>query len=237
VLVVDDDRQMVSTICDVLRLHGWDTVAAYDGESAVRATESSTFAAVLMDVRMPGINGVEAFRAMRRAQPTMPVILMTAYAAQELLAQAVDEGVLTIMPKPVQWPRLTALLQGILDSSQAVLVVDDDPGFLATLTTILTDAGRAVYQAQSVDEALTVLARRTPGVIILDLKMPGMEPTDAVMAIREVNPTTVLVLYSGHPQLLDATVGALPSDWVHASLQKPFDPNRLMEVLDALAGS
>ena len=56
---------------------------------------------VLVDYRMPGLNGVEAFRVIRESQPQTPVILMTAYAAPDLLTQAEREGVLQILPKPL----------------------------------------------------------------------------------------------------------------------------------------
>ncbi len=111
VLVVDDDRQMVKTIRAILDHRGWESIPAYSGEEAVAtATSHPPFGAVLMDVRMPGMNGVEACLKMHDTHPDMPVILMTAYAAQEILAQARRAGVVTIMPKPLAWPKLMAHL-------------------------------------------------------------------------------------------------------------------------------
>ena len=111
VLVVDDDRQMVKTIRAILDHQGWESTPAYSGEEAVEAASSGDpFGAVLMDVRMPGMNGVEACLKMHASHPDMPVILMTAYAAQEILAQARRAGVVTIMPKPLVWPKLMAHL-------------------------------------------------------------------------------------------------------------------------------
>jgi CheY-like chemotaxis protein len=99
VLVVDDDRQMVKTIQAILDHRGFQSIPTYSGEEAVAAAEGGPpFGAVLMDVRMPGMNGVEACQRLHRAHPDMPVILMTAYAAQEVLAQARQAGVVTIMP-------------------------------------------------------------------------------------------------------------------------------------------
>jgi two-component system, NtrC family, response regulator HydG len=111
VLVVDDDRQMVKTIRAILDHRGWESTPAYSGEEAVEAAKGGPpFGAVLMDVRMPGMNGVEACLQMHAAHPDMPVILMTAYAAQEILAQAHRAGVVTILPKPLAWPKLMAQL-------------------------------------------------------------------------------------------------------------------------------
>ena len=89
---------------------------------------------------MPGINGVEALRAIRQAQPQTPVILMTAYAAHELLAQAEREGALMVLPKPMPWPTLTGLLDRSATAERSILMVDDDPEFLGRLSEV---AGRA----------------------------------------------------------------------------------------------
>ena len=114
VLVVDDDRQMVKTIRAILDHRGWQSTGVYTGEDAVAAaTGGPPFNAVLMDVRMPGMSGVDACLAMHHAHPSMPVFLMTAYAAQEILAQARRAGVAAIMPKPLQWPKLMAHLDRI----------------------------------------------------------------------------------------------------------------------------
>ncbi|HET7618059.1 MAG TPA: response regulator [Vicinamibacterales bacterium] len=233
VLVVDDDRQMVKTLCGVLRLKGWDPVAAHSGEEAVAAAREQSFSVVLMDVRMPGLNGVEAFREIHRLAPSMPVILMTAYAAHELLAQAEREGVLTILPKPLPLPRLTEILQD-LSTRDPVLVVDDDREFLTTLRDVLVKSGHRVATARSVDEAIERLASDAPGIAVMDLRLNGSsEPHDAVLAIKTVSPEVLLILYSGQPGLLDETVQRLPASWVYGTLRKPFAPERLLELLDA----
>jgi CheY-like chemotaxis protein len=114
VLVVDDDRQMVKTIRAILDHRGWQSTGAYSGEEAIAEAQGGPpFSAVLMDVRMPGMNGVEACRAMHVAHPDMPVFLMTAYAAQEILDQARRAGVTAIMPKPIAWPKLMAHLESL----------------------------------------------------------------------------------------------------------------------------
>lgn len=113
VLVVDDDRQMVYTIRAILDRRGWESSGAYSGEEAVALAEREAPFAVLMDVRMPGISGVEACQAIQAARPKTPVILMTAYAAPDQLAGARQSGALTVMPKPLAWPKLLAHLEGI----------------------------------------------------------------------------------------------------------------------------
>jgi DNA-binding NtrC family response regulator len=233
ILVVDDDRQMVRTLSAVLRLHGWETTPAYSGEEAVAAAATHRFDAVLMDVRMPGINGVESMRQIRAGQPRTPIILMTAYAAHELLQQAERDGALMILGKPIVWPKLMTMLADV-GSNRSTLVVDDDPQFLQTLSQVLQQHGRRVEKAATIGEAMALIETTAPSVVVLDLKLEDVQPTDAVLAIKELSPSVALILYSGHPHMLDDTVAALPSGWVHASLKKPFPPEQLIELLDAL---
>ena len=60
ILIVDDDRQMVRTICDILKLKGWDADGAFSGEEALDLVQERPYRVALMDVRMAGMNGVEA---------------------------------------------------------------------------------------------------------------------------------------------------------------------------------
>jgi DNA-binding NtrC family response regulator len=234
ILVVDDDRQMVKTLSAVLQLHGWTTVGAYSGEEAIAANEAQTFTAVLMDVKMPGINGVDAFRVIRKARPGIPVVLMTAYAAHDLLEQAEREGALMVMPKPVSWPTLIGLLDRASTQPRSVLLVDDDPEFLGTLADVVSGHGVRVLRAQTMAQALHFLETEAPAIVVLDLRLDGVQPGDAVLAIKELSPAVILILCTGYPRLLDQTLASIPHGWVHAGLTKPFAPERLLEVLDGL---
>jgi two-component system, NtrC family, response regulator HydG len=88
VLVVDDDRRMVKTICDILRVKGHDPHPAYSGEEAVDQARRQSFDCVLMDLKMPGIDGVEALKRIREVAPELPVVLMSAYATGDQAEQA-----------------------------------------------------------------------------------------------------------------------------------------------------
>ena len=234
ILVVDDDRLMVRTLRDILGLRGWETDSAHSGEDAVAAVRANDYAAVLMDVRMSGMTGVEALHEMRALRPALRVILMTAYAAQELLAQAEREGALYVFPKPVDLSRLVGILESAMASARSVLVVDDNPEFLRTLAALIAQRGFATLEAESLDDALAVLHAQTPGAVVLDLRLDGLEPRDNVLAIKRVSPAVALILYSGHPASLAETSRALPSSWIHATLQKPFSPERVIELLDEI---
>lgn len=111
VAVVDDDRDMVRSLCDILELHGWETVTSHDGEAAVALSAADDVDLFLMDVRMPRLNGVDAWNAIRERRPGARSILMTAYAPPEALALTPGHGVIRILRKPVAIPELIDTLE------------------------------------------------------------------------------------------------------------------------------
>lgn len=233
-LVVDDDRAMVRTLSDVLRLNGWAVTSAFDGREAVAAAHADAFDVVLMDVKMPGLNGVEAFKAMKESHPSVRVILMTAYAAHELIAEAEREGVMQVMPKPVNIPLLLGVLAQTLNREQPVLVVDHDATFLRTLADVLRLHGFKAVMAESIDTARIELAQNKPVAVLLHMHLGEASPHDAVVAVHDVNPEVAVILYSGEHGAADEARRSLPDGWVHAYIQKPLDIDQLTGMLDAI---
>jgi two-component system response regulator CpxR len=101
---------MVRSLCDILELHGWETVPSYDGEEAVALSDTDVDL-FLMDIRMPRLNGVDAWKAIHRQHPEARSVLMTAYAPPEALALTPDEGVMRILRKPVAIAELIDALE------------------------------------------------------------------------------------------------------------------------------
>ena len=108
-LVVDDDRMLAQTLGEILELKGWSVQVATSGTEAVNVVAREQFDIVLMDVRMPGMDGVDAFKAMKASRPDIRVILMTAYTSEERIGEAHRAGVSRVIPKPVDVPTLLAL--------------------------------------------------------------------------------------------------------------------------------
>ncbi|HVZ49374.1 MAG TPA: response regulator [Gemmatimonadaceae bacterium] len=235
ILVVDDDRTMVDTLCDILELQGWETLRAYDGMAATGVVATQSVDVVLMDVRMPLMNGVEALQAMKASRPATRVVLMTAFAAADLLAQAERDGVLRIMRKPVDVSELIALLETAAAHDRPVLVVDDDPDALRTIRDLLGQRGFACITARSIPEALDQLSRSSPGAVLLDLRLNGVVASEELVAFRQVDPTALLILYSGHADALSQAVEGAPAGLVHAAFTKPLPIDGLLAAIERSA--
>jgi len=118
VLVVDDEQVHRFTLCSLLREWGWRCVEADDGDTAVRAVEDHPYDAVLMDVRMARMSGREAFEQIRVINPTLPVIIMTAYSSVDDAVEVIKQGAHDYLTKPLDFDRLRLTLERAVDHRQ-----------------------------------------------------------------------------------------------------------------------
>ena len=101
ILVVDDHPSMAKTLADILSLKGFDVHAAYSGAEAIEILQNHPIHILLTDVRMPDMNGVELCRAARKIHPNLIMMLMTAYAADDIIQKGLSEGIKTVLTKPL----------------------------------------------------------------------------------------------------------------------------------------
>lgn len=110
VLVVDDDMGMVDTLVDILSANGYDVAGAHSGEAAISMVSEAHYDVALMDIQMPGLNGVEALKAIRTVAPHLPVIMMTAFTSDELVEEARRASAVAILFKPFDIARVLDLI-------------------------------------------------------------------------------------------------------------------------------
>ena len=101
VLLVDDNQDLLSTLSLILKRSGFNVDTAENGCSAVDKFRMRHFDVALMDIIMPQMNGVEAFKQIKEIDPETKVILMTAYYEEELINTALIEGVHSAIYKPI----------------------------------------------------------------------------------------------------------------------------------------
>jgi len=115
VLVVDDDPGHLSMLRTVLSGWGYAPEGATDGESAVEMVRAKAYDAVLLDVRMAGMGGMEALSRISAFNPAMPVIIMTAYSSVETAVAALKTGAYDYLTKPLDLDVLRLTLERALD--------------------------------------------------------------------------------------------------------------------------
>ncbi len=108
ILVVDDEPGMLETLTDILDGAGYSVTAVGDGDAALAEIRTGRYDVVLMDVRMPGRDGVSVL--VESGAPPPPVILMTAYTLEERLLEARQAKVYSVVQKPFATSYLLGLL-------------------------------------------------------------------------------------------------------------------------------
>jgi two-component system, response regulator YesN len=110
ILIVDDNPSMAAALYDILVLEGFATFQASSGAKALQILGDHPIDVLITDVIMPEMDGVELYRRTRQAYPQLITVLMTAYAADELIQRGMSEGIKTVLTKPIDIDFLILLL-------------------------------------------------------------------------------------------------------------------------------
>ena len=111
-LIVDDDVNFGYTLSKVLAKKGYETTTAKDGFRALELIKENEFDTVLMDIKMPAMNGVETYKKIKEIRPSTIVIMMSAFSVADLIREAVKEGVYAVIRKP-------------FDMDEAIKIIDE----------------------------------------------------------------------------------------------------------------
>jgi len=120
VLIVDDDRQLLHSFEKLLTDEGYEVRTAETGEKGIEEVKKRVPDLVVMDVRMPGMSGLEAFERMRAIDPKLPVIIMTAFGTTETAIEATKAGAFDYVLKPFEIPDILGLIEQALSAGSSM---------------------------------------------------------------------------------------------------------------------
>ncbi|WP_293672973.1 response regulator transcription factor [uncultured Parolsenella sp.] len=123
ILVVEDERNLADAICRILEDEGYNAEAAYDGKAGLAYAESCMYDAAILDVMLPGMDGFEIVRELRRAGSELPVMMLTAKTSTADKVEGLDCGADDYMTKPFEAPELLARVRA-LTRRKGELVID-----------------------------------------------------------------------------------------------------------------
>lgn len=111
ILLADDEPDLISGLARILESRGWHVRHASCGSDAVKMAIQRMPEVILMDIMMPGMNGIEACREIRQFSPEVPVIFMTGFSVLEPFAREI--GATAVMSKPIDFAKLFATLDSL----------------------------------------------------------------------------------------------------------------------------
>jgi len=268
VVIADDEEEIRDLLAEYLQTHGWETFRAANGLEALLHVKQQRPAAVVLDLNMPRLGGIDALKRIRAFDAAIAVVVVSANADDNMRTQAEALGAKAILDKPLDLAQLLAALGGDDRAAapkvaaveapaasavkapaasaakapaksapvgppprrRSVLVVDDDPDVRGVLEEFLALKGYHVRVSPDGAAAVRELAGTAPGVVLLDIEMPGLSGVDALPTIKAMAPATAVIMVSGtmNVELAKRALAAGAFDYV----TKPVDLPRLLESIE-----
>ncbi len=129
-LIVDDDDQLRTSFAKLLREEGYEVVSAASGEAGLEIVESVPLDLVILDVRLPGMSGIETFKAIREIDSKLPVIIVTAFGTTDTAIEAIKAGAFDYLLKPFDIPEMLNMIEQAVDAGYCMrspVAVDAPP--------------------------------------------------------------------------------------------------------------
>ena len=120
ILIVDDETDFLEVMRERLATRGIDADTSESADEALEKIESENYDAVILDLKMPGIDGIEALKAIRERRPELQVILLTGHATIEKCTEALKSGAMDFVEKPAD---LETLRKKIMDAKHKKMIV------------------------------------------------------------------------------------------------------------------
>lgn len=232
ILVVDDIKSIRQTLGAILVDEGHNVAMAENGYQAIEAVKKAHFDVIFIDIKMPGINGVQTFREVKKVDPAAVVIMMTASTQEDLVRDAVQEGAYAVVYKPFSIERIVSVIESALRQT-LILVVDDTFTDSETLKVMLEESGYNVIAAGSGAEALSRVKEKQFDIIFLNVKLPDMDCVDLFREVKQVDPEVAVIMMTGYSEeeLLHRAV----SEGAYACVYKPFNAGRILTLVGEIA--
>ncbi len=126
-LIVDDERGMAEGLCGLLERQGYAADAAFDGVTGLDCALSGLYDLIILDIMLPGMNGLEVLTALRRAKIETPVLMLTARSSVEDRIRGLDHGADDYLTKPFDTGEFLARVRALTRRKE--LPLEEDPAF------------------------------------------------------------------------------------------------------------
>ena len=231
VLVVDDDVGFRKTLSRILTAKGYEVAEAEDGFKAVDILKERSFEVILMDIKMPAMDGVQTYKKLKQVRPDTTLIMMTAFAVDDLIAEAVKEGAYAILRKPLDIDATINMIEKAKNGAY-LAVVDDDPEFCKSMKQVLEKKGYKTITCSSGKECVSLAKNKPVDVFFIDMKMPVLNGLETYLELKKIKPDAVAVVMTAYPQETSDIVKEAIDNGGYCCLYKPFDMDDAIKIID-----
>jgi DNA-binding NtrC family response regulator len=233
ILIVDDEQDSCANLADIFVDLGYQVDTANDGMAALELVKQNNYDIAILDLRMPGMDGVDLYRRIREVSAGTVAIVVTAYASSDTAKSARSAGAWQILPKPVNIGQLLNLVNVALDSP-LILVVDDDRDMCENLWDLMREKGYRVHLAHDVPDAAKAVQNHAFQVVLIDMQLPSGDGSQVLRLLRQQDPCARTVVITGFASEMESRVQQALAAGANAVCYKPFDVDKLLGTVHEL---
>ncbi len=134
IMIIEDDSEMRSLLIDFLRDDGYEVDSAGNGSEALLKLTQGPFDLIISDIRMPGLTGLDILPGIKKLQPQVSIMVITAFGSEEIYRRSIEKGVTAYLEKPICFNKLGALIHRIIFSKEKTInpilgreVIENEP--------------------------------------------------------------------------------------------------------------
>ncbi len=236
ILVVDDEKAARQSLADILQLEGYQVRTAANGELALKAIEENDFEIILLDLKMPGISGLDVLHTTTEVSPDSQVIIMTAHGSLESAIEALREGAHDYLLKPAEPNEILASVAKALEERGEV---DRRRRLLGQLETSLQQLKDAEGVEMPTPIEGSVIALGTGVKVDLERREIWQADHKVTLTPSEGKLMRVLIENQGrvltHRELVSLVQGYQTTDWEAPEILRPL-VSRLRRKLASFSG-
>lgn len=235
VLIVDDDEIVRKQLENELRRAYFKPLSASSGNEALAIVASMKVDIILLDVKLPDMDGIDLLEKIKSQNPACETIVITGYGCEEIAIRALRKGAIDYIEKPLNLNELSAALgraQEKLAEAQelayknTIIVADDEEVVVLRLKRFLEKEGFMVFGSTSAKEGLEIIARHKIDVLITDINMQGMDGLELLQKAKSLYPDIEGIVVTGDKtgELAIKALRAGAVDYIN----KPVDLDELL---------
>lgn len=234
ILIVEDETNVRESLRSWLVELGCQVEVTSDGEEALKKISEKEFDAVILDLRLPGKDGLQVLREARLKKPKLNGIIITAYPTTATMAEAIEIGAVDFLSKPINLSKLEKLIQEKTEpvalNMKPILIVDDEASMRESLRDWFLESGYQAEMARDGEEALKLIGEKDYGLLILDLKLPGQDGIEVLKKARKRHPDLRGIIITAYPSV-DTAREAIKQGAIDY-LPKPFELSELEKLVE-----
>ncbi len=236
ILIVDDNISLAETMSFILEKKEYRAITAKNGNEAIEKVKNKFFDIIFMDIKMPVMNGVEACKKIKKISSQSKVFMMTAYAVEELIQEALKEGASGILYKPLDIEKMLTLIEEVLKEKTGIfiLITDDDPSFAITLSNIFKERDFEVCIAGTGEEAISKVKRKDFDIVFLDIKLPTINGLETYLELKKIKPDIIVVMITGYSREFKNLIDMALENSALTCLSKPLNIEKVLNITEEI---